>query len=364
MVRAFTSRTYNTQSFTSRTLPSPPRNFNTVYVNSVQYGSITIAAGNTVGQTLITEVKNIPWLNILGFTTSNDLDNFAESCPRLSFTDATTITATRNTTDAVFSVTVNFCIIDATENLIKQVHYGSITTGALASGTAKIPVVDTTKSAIFFLGGTGTTTATPSLARISSVTLTDSSTVTRDSSLASSSTTNFIVVEFQPGVIQSIQQFSSAQTSLDLSTTTNVTISAVTLANTFIAYGSRHAGSDNTYTIELTSTTNVRLVRVDGTGVTRTTRYTVIEFVSGILKSNQFVNIALTSLTSNTATISAVNVAKTAGFWSGYNSNTSDTAGRTLFLGITLTNSTTVTGTVDTSSANIKRIAGQFIEFY
>lgn len=233
-----------------------------------------------------------------------------------------------------------------------------------ASGTAKIPEVDTTKSAVFYLGGTATATASPSLARISSVTLTDSKTVTRTSGSSATSTTNFVVVEFQPVVIQSIQQFTTNQSGVDSSTTTNVTISSVVMANTFIAYGSRDATSDNTYTIELTSSTNVRLTKVAAIAVSRNTRYAVIEFVSGILKSNQFVNIALTSLTSNTATITAVDTSKTVGLWNGYNSSTSDTAGNTLFLGVTLTNSTTVTGTVNASSANTKRIAAQFIEFY
>lgn len=360
--RTYNSKSYHARSYSTRSMSS--RRYVKKYVNSVQYGTITIAAGATTGTATISEIKNIPWLNLLGFTTDNNADVLAECCPRLEYVNSTTIMATRNTTDAVFSVVINFCIVDATENLIKKVYYGGITTGAATSGTAKIPEVDTTKSAVFYLGGTATATASPSLARISSVTLTDSKTVTRTSGSSAISTTNFVVVEFQPVVIQSIQQFTTNQSGVDSSTTTNVTISSVVMANTFIAYGSRDATSDNTYTIELTSSTNVRLTKVAAIAVSRNTRYAVIEFVSGILKSNQFVNIALTSLTSNTATITAVDTSKTVGLWNGYNSSTSDTAGNTLFLGVTLTNSTTVTGTVNASSANTKRIAAQFIEFY
>ena len=83
-------------------------------INSVQYGTVTIASGATSGTATITSVdtsKSV--LGFLGFTTAVDSSGVQNRVfPRITLTNATTVTATRDTSDPGKSVTVSFVVTE------------------------------------------------------------------------------------------------------------------------------------------------------------------------------------------------------------------------------------------------------------
>ena len=82
-------------------------------INSVQYGTVTIASGATSGTATITSVdtsKSV--LGFLGFTTAVDSSVQNRVFPRITLTNATTVTATRDSSDPVKAVTVSFVVTE------------------------------------------------------------------------------------------------------------------------------------------------------------------------------------------------------------------------------------------------------------
>jgi hypothetical protein len=333
------------------------------YVNSVQQVSITIGAGATSNTATINSVDTSKTFIVLqGFTTTNNVNDANEIDTRIELTNSTTVTAYRYAADASHTVTVNAVVVEATSSLVESVEYGTIT-DASASGAATIASVNTARSVVFPLGTTLNDTDNFS-PRIGAMTLTNSTTVTVNTN--SSRTTpvidGFVVVQFASGVIQSIQQINDAYTSGNTSDTK--TISSVNTANSMIVcrgFQSTAVIPSAWYLIELTNSTTVTLTR-DGTLTTsRTPRYTIVEFVSGVLKSNQTGTITLTNATSNTASISSVNTNRTICAYTGSVNALNDPPNS--IMKISLTNSTTVTGTVNGSTADAKGIGFQCVEF-
>jgi len=160
-------------------------------------------------------------------------------------------------------------------------------------------------------------------------------------------------------VIKSIQYGS---VTVDAATGT-AAINAVDTDNSVVMYlgytdsGDITDGDGYTY-VELTDSTTVTGTR-DGTGDVVTVNFVVIEFASGILKSRQVGLITITSK-SNTATIDAVDTNKAVIFWQGFKADDHDIDETVL---ITLTNSTTVTASTD-SSLNDATIPYTVMEFF
>jgi hypothetical protein len=87
---------------------------------------------------------------------------------------------------------------------------------------------------------------------------------------------------------------------------------------------------------------------------------TLSQFGGGSIKSIQRGVINTGNTTSATATISAVNPAKSILSTTGSNTNPA----ANIWSYLSLTNSTTITATVSTSSANASAIAWQLVEYY
>lgn len=339
------------------------------YTTSIQQVSITIADGSASNTATITSVDTSKaFIIVQGYSYNSTNEVPAQNLVRVTLTNSTTITATRNTAGSSNAVTVNLVIIDATSSLVSSVQYGTISGTAATSGTATITSVSTSRSAVFFLGNTTTSTgAATSPTRHARVTLTDSTTVTANVSASSTWTASFVVVEFQSAVIQSRQQVADAYTTAN--STDTKTISAVTMANTMIAWGGFTAASDRTdfccYTLQLTSTTNINLVRNGTNTVSRQPNYTVIEFVSGVLNSSvQRGLITLSSASSNTATISSVTTSVSIANYTGFNGNEGGNFDKNDRRGkMVLTNSTTVTVDKQTAGTGIWATGYEIIEF-
>lgn len=286
---------------------NPPAGGGSTYVNSIQRGSITIASGSASNTATISAVGSGAVLLYDSFTSNRTATAIGTDYPRLELTNSTTITAKRGGSPSQ-ATTVYYTIIDFKAAMVSSVQYGTINVNVATSNTASISSVNTSRSAVFYLGFESASTGTGNNAYVGGVKLTNSTTVTADVSVITTTTDifGFVVVEFNSSVIQSVQQFQTGG-AWGASATMDQTISAVTVANTMIAWGGSTLATSNTSNgiarAELTSTTNVRLTR-GGTGsITATIYYTVIEFVSGVLYASvQRGSITITG-TSNTASV-------------------------------------------------------------
>lgn len=288
--------------------------------SATQYVEVTIAGGATSGTATITAVGSLAVAIFCGFTTPETSGN--QGWARVTLTSSTVVTANRNTSDATNAVVVRVCVLDPNSSLVDTVQYGTITsTNPATSGTAAITGVDTSVSTVIYLGVTTDNVIAASADTYSRVTLTDTDTVTlnRDSN-GNSVTGSFVVVEFQSAVINSVQTI--AVTSTSTSTTISSTISAVTLADTLYFFGGLQSNNstqpNSQYRSELTATTTVTHTRTGTNSSTRTVNGTVVEFVSGVLTSNQTGNTPVASTTSADEAVTAVDVDNAVIIWGGY----------------------------------------------
>jgi hypothetical protein len=339
----------------------------TAYVTSVQHAAITIANGQTVGTATISSIDTTKtFLIYLG--SNNDSNNGGNvTRARVTLTNATTVTATRNTLSAGQSVIVNVVIVECDSNLIDSVEYGSVSISASTTGTATISSVTTTRSVAIPLGFTTTSTSTSPADWHAAVTLTNSTTVTANVTNSVTDTVNFVVVQFKAAALQSnVQQVSDAYTSTSLTDTK--TITGVTANNSMIVWGghiqSQNNFVDSFYTATLTNGTTVTLTR-GGTGAgSRTPYYTVVEFITGVFVSNpQRGTVAMNNVTSNTATISAVGSKAVCNF-QGYSTTGSATnTSASINSRAILTNSTTVTGNKSVAGSILATVGYEVLDF-
>jgi hypothetical protein len=185
------------------------------------------------------------------------------------------------------------------------------------------------------------------------VKLTDSTTVTANTANTSTNTISYVVVTFASGALKSnVQQFSVTKST---GTSNTQTITTVTAANTMIAWGGNrnNTGGVNVFTcipyIALTDGSTVTLT--SNSTAAFTCNFTIIEFISGVLKSAQRGSVAISASTSGTATPgTAVTAANSVcAFMGETGAGTTDATTNTR---ITLTNGTpTITANVTTSSS-------------
>lgn len=333
------------------------------YVNSIQQVSITLGSTVTSNTASISAVSANAFIIFQGITTDGTAINLElDTYSKVVLTNTTTVTASRNT--GVGAVTVNALIIDPTASLVTGVQAGTITITAGTSNTATITSVNTALSAVFYLGNT--TIGTDSASAQAGVTLTDATTVTASLAATGTITVSYVVVTFAAAAIQSIQQYASTSTANTTGDT--VTITAVTTANSMIAYGGiKNAAADDykrtMFWDTLTNTTTVTFTRAAASASSRTYYGTVIEFKTGVLKTVNRGSIVVSAVTSATATITAVTTAKTASFYLGQlSTNGSDGNEDREWARIDLTNTTTVTATKQTASNSVT-VGYEVIEF-
>jgi hypothetical protein len=167
------------------------------FIKSIQAGTITIASGATSNTGTVTAVDpNNSVLIFLGNELSGSTDP-RTAYARIELTNATTITATRNTSAANTNA-CNYVLIEFRPGVIKSVQRGTITASGAVSNTATITAVNTAKAWVMLLGWT-TTGATDGTTRIyfCRATLTDATTVTfRRNEATSACTGSYQVVEF------------------------------------------------------------------------------------------------------------------------------------------------------------------------
>lgn len=150
----------------------------------IQRGTITINNASATGTATITAVDpNASELIWLGDTHGSAEANNSRRRARIAFTNSTTITATREDTTGV--QTVSFEVVTYQSGVIKSVQRGTVTT------TATITQVETAKSKVSLLGWSTTQTDGDTGVRID---LTNSTTVT--ATVNNGAVAGYQVIEF------------------------------------------------------------------------------------------------------------------------------------------------------------------------
>lgn len=337
-------------------------------VVSVQPFEITIGTGATSNTYSLPTGVNTSNSVIFfgGFTTDNTGTAFREFMPRVEITNGTTVTAYRNTSSASFGVTVRGTVVEFDSSLIGSVQRGTVGIASSSiSGTATISSVDTSRTVVFYLGHTNSSTTSSGQTVMCRIDLTDATTITanRGSSSSAALTVGYCAVEFAPGIVNALQVRALALSGS--STTATDTISSVNMANTMLVYQGATCTSSTLnaylYNLELTGSTQVSLVRGASTSISRTVAYTVLEFVSGVLASVQRGTQAVASVTSADATISTVDTSRAVANWTGFSTGASTLDER--FASVKLLDATTVRAQKNTAGSSTSTPGYEAVEF-
>lgn len=336
-------------------------------VKSVQHYDVSVAAsGTSVTATLpfaVDTTKSV--ISYGGFHSAFTTSAFRANCVRHDLTNANTVTVQRNTS-ASHTVTSRGCVIEFYPWAVKSIQTGTITIAAAsASNTATINAVDTTRSVVFYLGLSTDSTSTSANNIFCGLDLTNSNTVTATrGSTANSPTVGYAVVEFNPGVVKSIQQKSFTSTSSSTSETQSIT--AVDRNNTVLlhngSYSSTSIESTWFYDVQMTSSTVVTLARSGTSTTSRTVNYTALELNPGFIRSMQRgISQIASSAATATATLNPVVTSLTGIFWAAMNPNTSSANG--IYATAKLTNGTTVTVDRNSAVTGAADVAWEAVEF-
>lgn len=328
-------------------------------MKSVQRGTVTIAAGQTTGTATITSVNAAKALLITNWLNEPlNGNNASVTFAGITLTNGTTVTATRNTSDASNACTVNFSIIEFAASAIKSMQYGTISlTSAQTSNTATISSVNTGNASVFWLGSTSAYTSSDPSGCLTGVQLTNSTTVTALINTAvAAQTVYYVVCEFNSGILQSAAQQKTV--TVTSGSTGTASITSVNAGNSILAYGgatcNSSVGIDNFY-VTLTNGTTLTSTSGESSTLTRNSYCTVLEFPSGTFNSSvqrgsvQMAN----NTTSGTATISSVNTANSSINFTGWYDDETANARSVNFPTVALTNSTTVTISRGASFADV-----------
>jgi hypothetical protein len=276
----------------------------------VQHFAITIASGNTAGTATINAVGSGAFI-LYGGCAPSTANNPSRSQARLTKTNSTTITATRNSGTSS-TLVIKGCIIDGdTTNLIESVQYNTVTLTGVSSNTASISSVTNANTALHFLGQSSSNSTWDGSAcnvrlSLSGTTVTADRTLGLDNIIVS-----FVAIEFKGSTLnQSVQNIS---TSSGTPASWTTTINSVDTNNAITLYAG--LSIDNTSTSPaaclvrgyITSSTVFTCDNNSADIRIRTYNATVVEFVSGVLNSNvQRGTTTLTGVTSNTTSITSI----------------------------------------------------------
>ena len=160
----------------------------------------------------------------------------------------------------------------------------------------------------------------------------------------------------------------------DTQTTGTTTITSVNLANTFNLYGGHNSlsNSDGSTSpamlmsrIELTDATTVTATRTTADPTYgRSMPFCVVEMMPGVLKSVQRGSFTQAGANSNTVTITSVNTARSFLCHLGNQTSYPSPSNNIYSSSITLTNATTVTGTVAAGGASNWLTGYTVVEFF
>lgn len=345
-------------------------------IESIQQVEFTIASSATSGTTTISSVDTAKTAiffshHILGGRRQTNTSTVAnDAMVRVDLTNGTTVTATRGDNPA-FAITVVCTVVEFTSAAVDSIQQGSIQfTGTTTSNTDTISSVDTARSVVVHNGVDTSQNASIGGSAFTDVVLTNATTVTATRDAAGSATinTNYVVIEFAAGIVDSVQPFSVAITS---GTTNTATITSVDTAISMIFPGgmtldsTSMQGDDDLCYAELTNGTTVTATRNTASAQVPVVTGTVVEFASGKIESIQRgVDTIAASATTEDVTVSSVVVAQSTVNALGATSNSGsafDPEEQTFT--IEILNSTTIRATRDVGSSRTVIFSWELAEF-
>ncbi len=330
------------------------------WVISCEHFSITLGTSETSDTYTLTKPVDpltsfIVWGNEI-VAAGNTQNNAA----RVTITNSTTVTATRNTASSS-ATTVYGTVVYCSRRFVKSVQQGTISMSS-ASVTATITAVRTDKSICLFQGFTTNNANGNMTTGWQSVELTNSTTVTgRINTAGTTCVVGYVVVEFQPEAVDYVEQCLITVTS---GTGTTKTLARnVDMYRTALFWGGMTCGN-NTRANQLSyaELTDAKTVTVANNTSSASTRYivvTVIEFARGVVRGVRRTKITLAAATSNTASIAYVERNKSIASFLGY--ACTGTTHPTVIAGWRLTNDTTLTANLN--SAGTDTVSGEAIWF-
>lgn len=321
------------------------------YVISAEQFSVTIASSSATGTATLTKRVNTATSFIVWGHQITSAANTENCLARLTLTDGVTVTATRDTASAT-TITVYGTVVYCSPQFVKSVQANSVTlTGAATTST--ITAVRTDKSTVLMNGFTtsnANANLTTSLCRCS---LTNSTTVTiNTNTVGTTHIANYVVVEFQPDCVVSVQQVAITAASGTSATATLAT--NVDMNNTLCFWGSQQSGGNTRAQmfsrIVLTNPTTVTASWNTSSIVTRTVNATVVNFAPKVIRSVRRGTTTISASTSATSTIDFVDVNMAWCMFLGFSCTGASHA--STLAGIALTNGTTITATLSSSGTD------------
>lgn len=326
----------------------------TSLIKSIQTGEIVIAAGSTSNTASVTPVQTgNSCVFFGGIYCGNTAVNATQDFGSLTLTNSSTVTAQTNSSDASFTRTLRYTLVEWMPGCINKIQSGT-TFGSSTTNDTTIAKVITSNSFVIHQGNTESANNLQWGKQPGRLQLLNSTTVRlliNDTS-ATQTTVAWTVVEFVDGIVNSIQEI--GLTMAGSAATANTTITAVNDSTTITFHNGFNTNtfgdfwaSNGTY-IARTSTTNVQATRGSANAPGVDLRATVIDFKSQYVNSrgNGTITIAVAA-TTNTAAIGAVNTGKTLVSFNRFTgTDFSDTTTMPYaFCAIGLTNTTTLTET-------------------
>lgn len=166
-------------------------------IKSIQTGVIALGAAASAIATITAVNVNSSLLLFHGYNANNASSFPTDSAVKITLTNSTTVTATRNAAQAG-AVPVAFTVIEFYPNVVKSCQYGTITLASVGSNTATITSVNTAKSSVVNLGWSSNYGSTWTAQQVVKFTLTNATTITAtvDASVGATTIASFLVIEF------------------------------------------------------------------------------------------------------------------------------------------------------------------------
>lgn len=334
---------------------------------SVEPFSITISATNLTNTATIAAVDTSRAVALWYGNHTDGADN-RKGFARLELTDSTTVTATRD--DNNNNCTVRGAVVKFEPVFVPVIRTGTISviTPAL-TGTDTITSVFNERSICLYAGvASGAFSIDEALCRLE---LTDSTTVTAtfgDDPVATV-TVQYIVLQFDFGKVQSVEQV-SIDVFAELSDTATITPVDMTRSSLFWqgqTMSTATQGADDSWVLlELTNGTTVTATKKATGTVNSIVNGVVVQWAPGVVKSIQRGTIAIGSGNdSNTATITAVGINNSMLNYLGFNSDDTGASGDVdeYIPTLELTDSTTITAQRGTSDTSVTTVSWELVEF-
>ncbi len=347
--------------FSALRKPTPAFRLTNPLIENIQQVTITLSSTQTSNTTTITSVDVGNTMLVYNGEQHSGTGGHQPNThhARFELTNATTLTAYRETGTDVGTHTIYVTVVEFVPHAITKVRRGTITVPATSDyEEVTIQPVSPQLSVISYLGNTATETTGADNGNTRAVLLLNNSTtvsawtgtVDADDSVVA----GYQVVQFNASVIASIEQ---TQPSINSGTSTTWGIGSVVMANTFLVHGGYHVetATGNHFGqrmyISLSDVDELTLERSFSTATDTNSTITIVQFKDGFIDVQRGTGALGTSDTQDNDTVTAVTTTKTFANWLGETSSVFTTSPDEAHASVELTTTTNVLTERDNASA-------------